>query len=258
MCRFPRRLRVVALVIAAIAGAQWTAATMRAAQARLTDDTIPRVSVSVGPGARNPFDQLLDQAARLPMGIEEAPAAFEPPTDSRVAPPPTPPVVLGPGRLSDALHVLLERVPGYEMTTPHGVINIAPSSLLHDPAHFMNVPIDHFEVHSAPIHDAFVALRRKLNPAYPDRLVEAVIGPDGDRLRAAQAMFNRRVTLVVDGASPREILNRLVLAHGELRWTVEYTARLPTPVPDSSESNATISLWMFPPFGVRERIGPGR
>jgi hypothetical protein len=224
------------------------------------DYQIQQMFVSLDAHGISPFEELLRQAGRLPMGLEVAPAAFEPPADPRIIKPYTPPVALGPGKLSDALYVLLERVPGYEMSTPDGVISIAPSSLLRDPAHFMNVPVDHFEVHDVPFQDAVVALRQKLDPTYPgpQRQVEAVIGPGGERLKTAQAMFDRHVTLVVDGVSAREILNRLVLAHGELRWTVRYSSPSPASSPQPLESNASIMLSTFPEIGITKTFGPGR
>jgi hypothetical protein len=65
------------------------------------------------------------------------------------------------------------------------------------------------------------------------------------RIRKAETLFNRLVTLSVEQATPRQILNRLVAQHGELFWTVEFTRRPQSEGAGPVETNCTISLHTF-------------
>jgi hypothetical protein len=228
------------------------------------DYDIDQVTVPLGTGLGDPFAALLGQVGRLPMGLELAPAAFAP-ADPRVMPSRPQTLILGPGKLSDALYVVLERMPNYEMTIPGGVINIAPSDLMRSATHFLNVPLDHFEVRELPIMDAVRSLRRRLNPAYPERDTSiagsfpgAPIAQVQTRMQMSDAIFNRRISIAADHASPREILNRLVLANGDLRWTVRYDGPLPSDLPDPIEANCVVLVSTFADVGTSKELHPVR
>jgi hypothetical protein len=228
------------------------------------DYDIDQVTVPLGTGLSDPFAALLSQVGRLPMGLELAPAAFAP-ADVRVMPARPPTIIVGPGKLSDALYVILERRANYEMTIPDGVINIAPSDLMRSPTHFLNVPLDHFEATGMPIMDAVRSLRRRLNPAYPQRdssVVSSFPGPPiagvQTRMQMSDAIFNRPISIAVDHASPREILNRLVLANGDVRWTVRYDGPLPSDLPDPIEANCVVLISTFSHVGTSRELHPVR
>ena len=227
------------------------------------DYRIGRTDLPIGQGAMNPFEDLMSREGRLPMGLEVAPAVFES-RDRRVTQPYVRPVTVGPGLFSDAVYVLLERFPEYELHMSDGVMDIAPATLLQSPTHFLNLPIDHFEVRDLPILDALDVLRHRMNPEYPEHrprvMATSILGSsaaDTDRrFHAAQAILDRRVTVVVDHAPPREILDRLAAANGDLRWVVQYHGPSPTEAPEPIEANCTITFATFPDIGISYAAGP--
>ena len=233
---------------------------------RAMDRDIGAIQVAIGStGALNPFDQLLRQGVRTPAGLEQLPAVRRMTVDPRVVEKNAPALTLGPGKLSDALYVLLERVPDYELTIEDGVLNIAPTSLLHSPTHFLNASLEHFEVHDVTIDQGVRALRHQLNPLYP----EGVPGSGGSggsagglvsaaRMQAAQALFGRRISVSMDHASPREILNRLVSTHGEMMWSVRYDSLDPSVAAEPTESNCVILLSTFYDIGITRQFDPVR
>jgi hypothetical protein len=176
------------------------------------DRDIPQLSVSQ-PAGVSPFRELLTDV-RLPLNIEELP----PPAqlqDPRRMTRPKPPIVVGPGKFSDALYVLIERVPGYEVVSTDGAVTVAPTSLLKSSDYFMNRPLPTFAVNNVGLFRAVGELRRALDPKFEPR--------DWDS--GGGEVMNKPVSLSVRNAAPREILNQLTRLHGDLVWMSSFRPR---------------------------------
>jgi hypothetical protein len=94
-------------------------------------------------------------------------------------------------------------------------------------------------------------LRRRLNPAYlvGDWTVPSQVPPSAalhTLVERSKKLYEKRVTLSVQNASPREILNQLVAAHGELGWAVSYELRTPSPQTPVSIEEATCVIRLIP------------
>ena len=222
---------------------------------------IGRLPLSFGPSTGTAF-VALGAFARVPTGVEIYPA-LTPDDDPRAVRRPPAPVVLGPGSLSDAMHVLLERLPDYTMKIDGASLSIAPQKLLDAKTHFMNVPIDNFEVRDVSIYRAVTILRRRLNPAYVvGDWADPSLGPPSPALQSvmerSKNLYEKRVTLSVSNATPREILNRLIATHGELGWAVSYELpkmSLQTPV-RIEEATCVIRLIPFAGTGFIADVPP--
>lgn len=176
------------------------------------DREIGRVTLSFDPGP-DPFQQLA-QEMRVPLTVEELPPPA-PPQDPRRMTRPHQPVTVGPGRFIDAVYVLLEKVPGYDMEATNGMVNVVASSLMQSADYFMNRPLPAFSVNNVGLFKAVGELRRVLDPTFQPR--------DWDS--GGAEILNRPVSLSVTNVSPRVILNRLVGQHGEVTWASSFTAR---------------------------------
>src|SRR5262245_47359727 len=209
---------------------------------------IPEVRLTLGGDINTAFVTLAGQAGG-PMGIELLP---NPPVD----PPkrrPTSTVVVGPSGVRDALNILLDRQPEYELAIADGVINVKPAALARKPEHFLDRPIARFDVKDVSMTQAVRVLRHLMNPAFSDR---PLTGPSttffgfsapGSQRRslAAEMLFSKTVTLAIEDATPRQILNRLVAQHGELFWIAEYRSLTPYEAVEPIETNCTLLLSTF-------------
>jgi hypothetical protein len=171
---------------------------------------VPRLTIDAGRRSA-PFEELAVRT-RTPMGIEHAPrpARFDDPR-WRTRPQPA---TVGPGRLSDALHVLLEQRPDYAIVSTDAIVSVAPSELVRSADYFMNRPIAAFAVRNVGLFRALGQL---------GRLIDARIEPR-DWTGPGAAMLNRPVTLSVTQATPRTILNRLAGEHDGVLWSSGFEA----------------------------------
>jgi hypothetical protein len=155
------------------------------------------------------------------------------------------------------------------MTMADSIINVAPSSLTHDPAHFLDVALPRLDADDVPIEDAVRLLRPAINPAVPLPrpnagyaldIVTSLSQPQDalQRATAARALFTRHVTLHVTNATPRHVLNQLVSQHGELFWEVVYRGRSPQDAASAIETDCTIYLNTFSATNMRTQIDPVR
>jgi hypothetical protein len=174
------------------------------------DREIHQVTMPQEPGP-GPFRQLA-VAERLPLMIEEAPPASTSAADPRRLTRGQPPLVVGPGKMSDAVYVLLEKLRDYEIVSTDGFVTIAPSALQASSDYFMTRPLRTFAVSNVGLFRAVGELRRMLDPQFTP--VDWV-GDHAD-------ILNRPVTLSVMSASPREILNRLARQHGDIIWSSSF------------------------------------
>jgi hypothetical protein len=124
------------------------------------DRRIDRFAIGSPTGAFQQFGS----AAQAPMVVENAPPAQR--ADPRYVTPSPAPIVLGPGKFSDALYVLLEKVPDYEITATEGLVGVAPTSFLKSRDYFMNQPIGTFAVKAVGLFRAIGELRHRLDPAF--------------------------------------------------------------------------------------------
>ena len=226
------------------------------------DYPIARAGALIGGAQEDPFRGLFGSAGNQPIALELEPLPSSS-SDPRVMPPSGTSVPLGPGMFSDGLATLLDHLPAYAMTTVNGLIEIAPRALAASPTHFLNVPLDHFEVRDATIGDAVRALRHRLDPAYPlmkSGETTTVPGSNAEEVQRrtadAEAVFSRHISLSLDHASPREILNRLVLANQDLRWTIRYESNPVGSAVRSVEEDCIMVLSTFPEIGVSRTFGP--
>lgn len=149
------------------------------------------------------------------------------------------PLFANPVKLGDAMKVVLDRMPQYEMTTIDGVINVAPKQLLHSTTHFLNRPIKKFEVKNMRLREAVWKLRQAMNKNHPQYNDETYRNSP-----ATIKWTEKRVSLKAENATPREILNRLIALDGGSMWAIVYLSQVP-PVP-SIEETCVIRLIPFP------------
>jgi hypothetical protein len=227
--------------------------------------TIARVQVSV-----NSSDTWFEFArlTGVPMGLELAPG---PPAsaDRRVIAASSAPIplLLGPGPLSEALSVLVERVSGYRIDAADGVVDVTPVGA----PDFLDVPIDHFEVHDVPIVTALRQLRHAMNPQVPDTggatamRVTHTTGPDGTvtsqgptMSAGAATVFATPLSLVAEHATPRQILNRLVALHGRVFWMASYEGSPRSVAAARVDTDCTIFIATFVGVDTALGIAPAR
>ena len=103
-------------------------------------------------------------------------------------------------------------------------------------------PIKKFEVKNMPLREAVWKLRQAMNKDYLP-YTEQRYKNSNMRIEWSE----KRVTLKAAGATPREILSRLVAQHGEVIWSIRYQAQV-GPVP-AIEETCTIVLIPFPGLG---------
>jgi hypothetical protein len=230
------------------------------------DRAVDLAMISINPRAPGQAFATFGALSHVPMGVEVAPGPPwpKPDPDPRVQTQAQPITTFpaGPGRASGALSVIQSHVPGYSISTKNGVISVAPDSLLRERNHFMDVPIGRFEVHDISIYRAVAHLRHYFNPEYEERDwpdPHGGTGPaDPERLAATKRLADRHVTLSLDHATPREILDRLIAQHGELGWTATYQAKSLYDQAQPIESDCIISLAPFRDVGVGLIFAPIR
>jgi hypothetical protein len=210
------------------------------------DRTIERLSLTgpnVAQGSISPFDQL-SREARVPMGIELLPTQSS--ADPRIITRPRPPVVVGPGKFSDALYLLLERETDYAIVTTYAVIDVAPRSLADSSTYFMNRPIDRFDVSGEGIYHAIGRLRRAFDPSFTPQ----------DWAGGGAESMNKPMTLSMTRATPREILDRLVREHGGLSWVTTFESSAASPQTKPEPAAWVITLVPLDNFTFPARIAP--
>jgi hypothetical protein len=210
----------------------------------------------------------LAKANRVPMGVE---SPVGPPRDRPDAPPATvrKPIVtfwIEPGSLSTALRAVFEYAPGFEVSTRNGLVSIAPAAVARASDHFMNVSIGQFEADDITIYRAVAKLRHRLNSRYKEQdyppstvALGRTLNPrDVERRTATKALMDRHVTLSLEHATPREVLDCLVAQHRELVWVVTYQARSPYDQAHAIEADWFIDLVPFEPPASAAMFAPIR
>ena len=222
--------------------------------------SVGSVAVSISqPG--NPFANLA-AAGEVPIGVELLPRLGRQ-NDPRVIVGGGSGIQVGPGTFADAAYVLMENLPEYEFAASGNVVDVAPSRLLHDPAHFLNQRIGRFEVMGMPTRDVICLLRERMNPAAPPsapcRGGAGGRGAAANRLGPAGAALDRPISLALDDPTPRDVLNAIIGKYGDLTWLVTYEGKSVTELAEPREGNAVIALGTF--FGgstIPERFMPYR
>jgi hypothetical protein len=226
----------------------------RASLPAALDRDIPQITVPLD-WPTDPFTTVAERA-HIPLGVEllpQPPRQIPTTRDPRLilGPQSGRSVVVGPGTLSDALAVLLERFPEYELSTRDAIISIAPTSLLRSADHFMNRPIDRFEATDISIYRAVTRLRHAINPRVIEQDYRNSGGSIGGsslediqrRQALTQQLMDQHVTLTIEHATPREILNRLAVAHGRIMWVASYEPDAASAgAPEAREDRCVIRL----------------
>jgi hypothetical protein len=194
------------------------------------DRDIDRVSFYAG--GPHPF-LTLSSIARLPIGLELSPADSPKTADPRqtVQPPRLPP--LGPGRFSDTLYALMERVPGYALSISHEVVNIGPAGT-GPSGHFLDRPLGRFQVTGVPATQAVSLLRQRMAGISSE--------PSTTRLTQGLPSVEQPITLDLPDATARQVLNAIVKANGNVSWSVAYVSRDPARPARMSEEDAVLTL----------------
>jgi len=192
------------------------------------------------------FDQL-GRAAKVPMGIELLPPAARS-RDPRVMTRPQPPIVVGPGKFSDALYFLLEREPDYQVISTDPLVNVGPKLMASASSDFMNQPIASFDVKNEGLYHALGSLRHVIDPAYLA----------SDWQGSGAASMNRPVTLSVDRATPRSIIDQLVAQHGGLLWVASFEPATIYDQARAQPSDWVLTLVPIDDSGIPVRMEPVR
>lgn len=211
------------------------------------DRTIPRLSLRTDPPGGAGLIDLLGRLAHAPVGIEMPPSPAQS-RDSRVMTRPQQPVIVGPGKFSDALYVLLEKDPDYQIVSTDAVVTVAPKSLVDDPGYFMNRPIERFVVQQEGLYHAIGSLRHAINPQYVPR----------DWTGAGATTMNRPVTLSTTRATPRAILSQIVGQHGGLMWSSSFEGATVFDPAKAQEADWVVTLVPIDDSGTPVRLGPMR
>ena len=186
------------------------------------DRDINRVSFPTTPAPISPF-LTLASSARIPVGIELAPSEL-PRTDPRfmVRPDMT---MLGPGKLSDAIYVLLERMPDTGWIASGGMLNFGPASTIRQPGHFLNRPIGRFDVSGVPARDVVKLLRQRMaGSGSPTAAAAPTGGAPPMAVRTIESLMSQPVTLALENPTPRDVLNAIALRLNNVSWIVMYEA----------------------------------
>jgi hypothetical protein len=185
------------------------------------DRDINRIFLPTVGGVWSPFLNLAS-AARTPFGVELAPGPSNSP-DPRLTKRADLPS-LGPGRLSDAIYVLLERMPETGWIASGGMLNFGPAETIRQPEHFLNQRVGRFEVTGLPASSVIALLRRRMSAgpgATATPAANAAAASLAPRSMAESALA-RPVTLRLENPTAREVLNAIATQLGNLNWIVMY------------------------------------
>ena len=207
--------------------------------------------LGVSSGGDSPFATLAAYA-RIPLGVEVMPEVAADPRLRSLLPAL---VVSLPSDvpLAAAIRLVQGQLPGYELHTDNGVISMAPSVLLRDASHFMNRPIAKYEATDLPFISAIQMLQGILQPEASRPSVSADAAARGNSRNPAgavsaqkqQDLLNRHVTVSLTGASPRQILDRLIAEHGALIWEMDYFQAQPPARAEAKPDNYVLKISAF-------------
>jgi hypothetical protein len=196
---------------------------------------------------------------RVPMGFELKPfgprAVAVEASGARVVPLPlTPPLLAnGSGRgatspsvIRQALDDFVAANPGYAWSVSGPLVSVTPADAPADAADWLNATVPSFGVRGATARDALVALRRVFDKGYDEARISAGRTPEAgpastqsavqERVEQAQS---RRFDVSLEGARVREILDAIVLAHGEASWLVSFDG----PAPVMEHARVEVVFW---------------
>lgn len=163
---------------------------------------------------------------KVPIGIEMIlPEALEQPTKIRMKR----------GTIKNLLDMCVQQRPEYAWKEIGGIINFYGLAEASDPSNLFNLVIPSFEVRDGTIDDADFQLRIALL-----REKEKVQGILGTRSTISGGS-GKRLSIKLEGANVREVLNRMVGLDGSLLWV----ASLP---PDRLSAIPQRGLWTVIPM----------
>lgn len=115
---------------------------------------------------------------------------------------------------------LVESQPGYEVEISNGVVHVFPRGSPRDPHNFLNLRIDKFKVQNEPVAVAnhrLHALVKRIVSSPPPSPPGA-----GEAGSIATSTDDRQVSLELENATVRDILDKLILAGVFKIWIVTY------------------------------------
>lgn len=188
--------------------------------------------------------------SRVPIGVEVRP--LDAPTPSAASLPPRvvrlplglPPPDLPPGS-RPPIDDFLSRNPDYEAVADGPLFAVGPRGSTGDPENWLNARMPVFEIRDATAEEALTQLERAFDPTYDITRVVASepVPPDTavamQRLSAIGRARQRRFSLQRSTPTVREVLNAIVLAHGEASWIVTFRG----PTPSREASRIDIVFW---------------
>ncbi len=163
-----------------------------------------------------PLEQLIELAQKfqIPMGIEWV-------DDS--ADTLTPSINLRGTTPKGVMVQILAQKQGYTFTVEEGIVHISQISLAHDPRNFLNISFPQYTVQKASLREAAywlgVSLKRFL---HPERNMGGGFG--GSSLEADFDV--PMISFSGNDLTVRQILNKLVLAHGKSLWVLRQNSQL--------------------------------
>ena len=216
------------------------------------DRELLRVVPTGGSAFVSPFFAIA-AAAHLPMGVELLPPSrFDnDPRYQRNSPPILPPPTLQPAtaRISEFLSAMLAVTPEVALRVRDGVINIGPSGAIDRSDHFLNTRLGAFRANDVPAWQAALMLRRRMQGGSAERIADDVTLPAvlDDQIVGA---LSRRVTVSVDDATPRNVLNAIVREHGDLTWAIAYEPPASAQTAQPNERDSVILLRSARDYGI--------
>lgn len=219
---------ILALLSALPPGAAM-AQPLRAADAIVRSGRPVVLEVPPGDMTFNVIGQVL-QGAGVPHGIEQAPRMADvAPVD--LARRPSRVVRLDGMRVGEALDTITREDPRYEWTEADGRILVRAAAAR---GGALDARVDRFALTDVSFLEALSALVRAIDPSRPQPDVmrfglsleaggQKPAPADGSRGAEPRIGADERlITLAMDGATLRDILDAIAQAHGELSWSVAY------------------------------------
>jgi hypothetical protein len=203
------------------------------------------------PETQLPDRQLVEfmRTLRVPMGVElrpaPAPSAIEAVDPwaglSRATP------------LSDAMARLLSRHAGYEWMKAGPIVSVRPAGSAARDDGWLDQRVDRFDTADLTMAGTLAAFGRLVDPAFSDARVTA--RPAADELTRLPAAIRgptedamaRRFPVHVERATLRQVLDAIVLAHGEAGWIATNRGEVPV----RADSRVTVVFWALGSVAAR-------
>jgi hypothetical protein len=172
----------------------------------------------------------------LPMGIEKV-------VKQSVGEPIT--VRLASGTVATLLDIAVSQLSDYSWATDHGAVEVYGVEEFSNPSNLLNNMVPSFSVNNETLDDANMKLRNIFFVA-----TQNPSGAYAGSYIGTPQLGDQRISLNVENATIRSILNRLAALHAEAVWIARVSPERLTqrPLP-------TAGLWRFLPKGIQDTQG---